>query len=114
MTWVLAVISLVYCPIWASACSLMRNTLNSLLYSLLVVLVWHLQVRQGSYRVGYYVFEVNLFNLEVILGYKLFLFKLEVNVFNLDIILRKIGTNKQEVEQRVLTLLSIMPKPNRN
>ena len=42
---------------------------------------------QGSHRRGYYVFYVDLFNLEVILGNMLFLFKLEVNVFNLDIIL---------------------------
>ena len=52
-----------------------------------------LAMTQGSHRRGYYVFYVNLFNLEVILGYMLFLFKLEVNVykieyvFNLDIIL---------------------------
>ena len=32
-------------------------------------------------------FYVDFFNLEVIIGYMLFLFKLEVNVFNLDIIL---------------------------
>ena len=43
--------------------------------------------KKGSQRRGFYVFYVNLFNLEVILGYRLFLFKLEVNVFNLDIIL---------------------------
>ena len=29
-------------------------------------------------------FYVDFFNLEVIIGYMLFLFKLEVNVFNLD------------------------------
>ena len=59
-------------------------------------------------------FTLTFFNQEINLGDMLFLFIIEVNVFNLDIILRKIGTNKQEVEQRVLTLLSIMPKPNRN
>ena len=43
--------------------------------------------KQGSQRRGFYVFYINLFNLEVMLGYVLFSFKLEVNVFNLDIIL---------------------------
>ena len=42
---------------------------------------------QRSHRTGYYEFYINLFNLEVMLGYVLFSFKLEVNVFNLDIIL---------------------------
>ena len=50
--------------------------------------------KQGSQRRDFYVFYVNLFNLEVILRYRLFLFKLEVNVLNLDIILHNFSSVK--------------------
>ena len=51
---------------------------------------------QRSHRTGYYEFYINLFNLEVMLGYVLFSFKLEVNVFNLDIILHYFSSERRK------------------